>query len=150
MRLAATLDEHVGQLAAAVHAGRGAFTGRAFIEAFIRPRGMDVPAAGVFADAIEAELRAAPPAPAAEPLSAPLRRAVLAPVAALARRIKPRRKAATDDKDAGVATPAARRLLFVISSPEYFATKSATFSASAPTRMSCGIGPDEKPPLRIA
>ena len=119
LRLAATLDEHVGQLAAAVHAGRGAFTGRAFIEAFIRPRGMDVPAAGVFADAIEAELRAAPPAPAAEPLSAPLRRAVLAPVAALARRIKPRRKAATDDKDAGVAAPAARRLLFVISSPEY-------------------------------
>ena len=34
--------------------------------------------------------------------------------------------------------------------PEYFATKSATFWASSPTTMSCGIGPDEKPPFAIA
>ena len=36
------------------------------------------------------------------------------------------------------------------SSPEYFAMKSAIFSASSPTTMFCGIGPEEKPPLRIA
>ena len=34
--------------------------------------------------------------------------------------------------------------------PSTSARKSATFSASSPTRMSCGIGPDEKPPLAIA
>ena len=34
--------------------------------------------------------------------------------------------------------------------PEYFAMKSATVSASSPTTMFCGIGPEEKPPLRIA
>ena len=34
--------------------------------------------------------------------------------------------------------------------PEYSATNSATFWASSPVRMFCGIGCDEKPPLRIA
>ncbi len=33
---------------------------------------------------------------------------------------------------------------------EYFARNSATFSASSPVMMFCGIGPEEKPPLRMA
>jgi hypothetical protein len=34
--------------------------------------------------------------------------------------------------------------------PEYFSRNFATCSASLPTTMFCGIGPEEKPPLRIA
>jgi hypothetical protein len=119
LTMAASLDEHVAQLAAAFAPGGAAFAGRAFIEAFIRPRGLDVPAAGVFADAIEAELAAPPPHPVAEPVSAGLRRAMLYPAAALARRLKPRRKTARDDKDAGAPASASARILFVLSSPEY-------------------------------
>jgi hypothetical protein len=48
-----TLDEHVAQLSRAVRGEYDAAKGRAFVEAFVRPHGLDVPAAGRFADAVE-------------------------------------------------------------------------------------------------
>jgi hypothetical protein len=121
LTMASSLDEHVAQLAGAVRPDGAAFTGRAFIESFIRPRGWSSPAAGHFADAIESQLAAPAPAPVGEPLSAPLRRALLSPVALLARRAKPRRKATSDDKDKDAGVPAATglRILFILLSPEY-------------------------------
>ncbi len=49
-----TLEEHVGQLARAVRGEYDPGKGRAFVEAFIRPHGLAVPAAERFVDAIDA------------------------------------------------------------------------------------------------
>jgi hypothetical protein len=49
-----TLEEHVGQLARAVRGEYDPAKGRAFVEAFVRPHGLAVPAAKRFVDAIEA------------------------------------------------------------------------------------------------
>jgi hypothetical protein len=54
---AATLEEHVGQLAAAVGTPRVTGERRPFIRDFIRPHGLDEPAAPVFGRAIDELLR---------------------------------------------------------------------------------------------
>jgi hypothetical protein len=117
LTVAGSLDEHVAQLAGAVTgASGGREKSRAFVEAFVRPYGFDVPAAGRFADAIEAQgLR---PAAAAERRG--IGRGVLARVmqpfaaavaaaASRARRSEP------------AAAPQGQRthVLFVVASPEY-------------------------------
>ena len=120
LRVASTLEEHCTQLGEALVAGRDASTGRAFVQAFIRPYGLDVPAADRFADVVEAEGRRGRLSPVSPGVSVRLRQFLLYPVAHLVRRLKPRRKAATrDDKDAGTATPSRLRILFALSSPEY-------------------------------
>ena len=48
-----TLEEHVGQLARAVRGEYDAAKGRAFVEAFVRPHGLAVPAAERFVEALE-------------------------------------------------------------------------------------------------
>ena len=54
LELADSMDEHLDQLAAAVAAGPDdGGASRGFLEAFVRPHGLDVPAAGVFADVVE-------------------------------------------------------------------------------------------------
>ncbi|HEY6506953.1 MAG TPA: hypothetical protein VIY56_03015 [Vicinamibacterales bacterium] len=118
LQTASTLDEHCRQVAAALRSGIEA-PGQAFIEAFVRPYGLATPAAALFADAVEAEAAKQRPRPAATPVSQSLLRVVLRPVAAVARRLKPRRKLATrDDKD-DARPGGAARILFVLSSPEY-------------------------------
>ena len=67
VREAVSLDEHVGQLAALLARGGDAGTNRRFVEAFIRPRGFDVPATPAFVDGITAMAAAAPPAPVPPP-----------------------------------------------------------------------------------
>jgi hypothetical protein len=52
VQTAATLDEHVAQLAAPARGGDGAGARVEFVRGFVRPRGLDTPAAPVFADAI--------------------------------------------------------------------------------------------------
>ncbi len=60
VRVAATLEEHVTQIAAAVEGASSLQADREFIRWFIRPRGLDVPVAPLFVRAID-ELRALPP-----------------------------------------------------------------------------------------
>ena len=54
LQLSYSMDEHLDQLADAMAAGPDdGGTSREFVKAFVRPHGLDVPAAGVFADAVE-------------------------------------------------------------------------------------------------
>jgi hypothetical protein len=81
LHVGSTLDEHLDQLAGAVHGTPDVARSQAFVEAFVRPHGLGVVAAERFADVIEAE--AAAPAAAARPEPAwtgPLR-VLLRPVA---------------------------------------------------------------------
>lgn len=55
LRVASTMEEHLAQLASAVRRpATGEHPHRAFLEAFIRPRGLDVPATPAFVEAVEA------------------------------------------------------------------------------------------------
>ncbi len=120
LRAAASLDEHVTQLATVIRNGHDATKGRAFIEAFIRPHGLEVRAADRFADAIETEASAPRHVARTPAPSAYLWRALAYPAGALARWVKPTKRAPSrDDKDAGSAGPARLTILFVLSSPEY-------------------------------
>jgi hypothetical protein len=79
LHVAGSFDEHVAQLGA-VLAGEDAELRRAFVERFVRPRGLERPATPILADAIQ-ELAADSPAPAER--GSPLLRGGLAFVAAL-------------------------------------------------------------------
>jgi hypothetical protein len=94
LHTAPDLDAHVAQLADLL-AGRVAEDDRArrFVEAFVRPRGLDVPAARLFADAIEAEAQSAPVTASPQPAWMPAWHAALRPAAALARAAAGRRRA---------------------------------------------------------
>jgi hypothetical protein len=86
VRSAASLDAHILQLEAALHGRtRVSEADREFVRSFIRPSGLDRPAAPVFAGAVER--LAAMPRPAAEADSWPLRsaRVLVRPLAWLAR-----------------------------------------------------------------
>jgi len=84
LHAARTLDEQCRQLNAALQSDeQTSARSRRFVEAFIRPRGMDVAASPVFADAVEA-LRAVTPIPADERSSHRVLRGVMAPVVSLA------------------------------------------------------------------
>jgi hypothetical protein len=81
LHVAESLDRHFDQLAQVIerrddHAGQT----RRFVEAFVRPRGVDRPAAPILADEIEALARTAP-TPARARLFSPLLRILLAPIA---------------------------------------------------------------------
>lgn len=66
VQAAASLDEHVRQVQALVDGDAGwAERARAFVRAFVRPQGLDVPAAPIFAQAVGA--LAAQPRPASRP-----------------------------------------------------------------------------------
>lgn len=125
LHVGATLAEHLGQLTAALREGPDAARSRAFVESFVRPYGLETPAAERFADAVEAE--AATPASAAPPtpVSVRLRRLLMQPLAvaakASAHRRKAQRKDVVIDKDAGVdETPASGlSIVFAIASPEF-------------------------------
>jgi hypothetical protein len=87
LRVARTLDEHTGQLEAAVE-GRddGAARADAFVREFVRPRGLDVVATPLFVDEIERLAAAAPPRPERTPVSLRPLRTLLAPLASRAAR----------------------------------------------------------------
>jgi hypothetical protein len=54
LHTASSLEEHLGQLARVLDEGeRGAERRRRFVEAFVRPRGLDRPATPIFADEVE-------------------------------------------------------------------------------------------------
>lgn len=82
LRAARTLPEHLEQLARSlVHADPTVQHNRAFLEAFVRPNGLDVSATDRFVAAVE-RLATTHPATLTEPRWAPAARALLAPIAA--------------------------------------------------------------------
>src|SRR6185436_5216772 len=82
LHVAGTLDEHVTQLAGAVRRQAAADDrSRAFVQAFVRPFGLDVTAASRFVEAIEAHGREPAPSPVRDPLTGTLLRPLLAPFA---------------------------------------------------------------------
>jgi hypothetical protein len=83
LRVSRTLADHESQLGAALAGAGGAATNRQFIEAFLRPHGLDVAASPVFASAVETLAGAS--VPARLPAPSPLGRAALAAISALAR-----------------------------------------------------------------
>lgn len=95
LHVARALPEHYAQMADLL-TGRTAIDdrGRRFVEAFIRPRGLDVPAADVFADVIEAEGRIGGAPAVRDSVLAPAWRAVLSPLAVAARAAAHRRREA--------------------------------------------------------
>lgn len=66
LNVAATLEEHVTQLAEAAR-GTAPRRNRPFVERFIRPHGLSVTATGVFVETVEALASRAAPAPAPAP-----------------------------------------------------------------------------------
>jgi hypothetical protein len=128
---ASSLDEHCAQLAGAVLRQPGAASNlksRAFVEAFVRPHGVDQSAAERFADAIEDQARAPAPAPARhQPIGRSLLRPVLFPFALLARSAVQARSARRKESDAAPNRP--RRLLFALASPEYLRYYDSTMRA---------------------
>jgi len=68
LRASRSLDEHVAQLATCLERGTGG-SNRAFVEQFIRPRGVAVPATPVFVDAVQ-QLAATERQPERTPLAA--------------------------------------------------------------------------------
>ncbi len=96
LHVARALPEHYAQLADLL-SGRMAIDERArrFVEAFIRPRGLDLPAAEVFADTIEAEGSLGGRTPQVDSALAPLWRALLSPLAAAAQAAAHRRRVVT-------------------------------------------------------
>ena len=110
-----TLDEHLAQLAGAVHGEFDAAKSRAFVEAFVRPHGIDTPAAGRFVEVVEAEA-AAPPAPRRAGAFA-LRRWLMRPLAVAARAAAQRRR--KDKREEAEAPAGALKVVFAIASPEF-------------------------------
>ena len=83
LRIAATLDEHVAQLADRLrHPESSRAETARFVASFIRPHGVERPATPLFADAIERLAASPAPAPRRAPLWAPLLRPVVLALAA--------------------------------------------------------------------
>src|SRR4030095_1365563 len=110
-------DEHLVQLAPAVRGEHSPAKSQAFVEAFIRPHGLETPAARKFVEVIEAEVAAPRPAPIAPPPARRFAQQLLTPLALIARAHAARRRARTHDGEATANAP--RRLLIVLASPEY-------------------------------
>lgn len=80
-------DVHLREVAASLRRPARPDGNAAFVEAFIRPRGLHRPATGVFVDEVEAFARTPAPAPAGQPIWAPLVRPLLLPAAWLVDRV---------------------------------------------------------------
>ena len=76
-----SFDRHLRELAASLRAAPRPDLNAGFVQAFIRPRGVERPATPIFVEEVEAFAAAPVPAPAREPLWAPPLRALLWPVA---------------------------------------------------------------------
>jgi hypothetical protein len=93
LRTASSFDEHLEQLGDALAAGDEDQPNHAFLEAFVRPAGLDVPAAPLLADAVEELAESGPTRPLASSPFHWLARPLLWPLAQLARRQRRRAKA---------------------------------------------------------
>lgn len=139
LHVAASLDEHVAQLGGLLSGSttRGERS-QAFVTAFVRPFGLDVPAAPRFVDALEAEARRPAPLPVGDTVGARMLRPLLLPFAALARTAAKARRA----KRTVEPGPAPRRLrvMFALSSPEYLRYYDSTMRALADRGHDVSVG----------
>jgi len=118
VHVARSLDGHVEQLADALARPVGLDPkSRAFIQAFVRPNGVDRPATPYFADAIEEVARLPVRPDHGNPLWEIAVRSFLYPLAAIVSRLARRRASArmANDRPDGTLL----RILFVMASPEY-------------------------------
>jgi hypothetical protein len=83
VRVSRTLDHHIAQLGEAVVEPAREQRHRDFLEAFLRPRGLHVPATPIFAEAVES--LGTVKVPARRPAPGPIGRAALAAIAAASR-----------------------------------------------------------------
>jgi len=118
LRSACDLDEHLGHLVHTLRVPEGSdMRSRGFIEAFIRPQGLDRPAAPIFADAVEDAVRRGVKRSTHDPVWGRLVRGLLYPVAFGAKWLAARRRAARGDLEQ--RSTDSLRILFVMASPEY-------------------------------
>jgi hypothetical protein len=129
LHVAASMDEHLAQLARVVHGEHDASKSRAFVQAFVRPHGLDTPAAGKFVEVIEATAAAPKPAPVAGAALHAFTRPLLMPLARLARSRAAARKSKRRDPENTATRPL--RLLFVLGGPEYIRYYDSTMKALA-------------------
>jgi hypothetical protein len=116
LHVARTLDEHVSHLGASVRRPPTADDrSRAFVQAFVRPFGLDVSAAPRFVEALERQALEPAPTPVREPASNLVIRTALVPFAALARSAARARKSGRKDE----ATARPLRVMFAFLSPEF-------------------------------
>jgi hypothetical protein len=129
LHIAESMPEHLAQLTRVVRGEHDAAKSRAFVQAFVRPHGLETPAAGKFVEVIEATKAAPRPAPVGGSLLQSIGRPLLTPVAMLARSRATARKAKRRD----VETTGTRRLrlLFVLGGPEYIRYYDSTMKSFA-------------------
>jgi hypothetical protein len=96
LRAAHSFEEHHALLGASLREAPRADLNAPFVQAFVRPAGLDVPATDVFVAAVEAFAAEPAPQPARDPAWAPLVRAVVWPIAMLTNRSMGRAANPTD------------------------------------------------------
>jgi hypothetical protein len=129
LTVAVSMDEHLAQLARVVRGEHDATKSRAFVEAFVRPHGLETPAAGKFVEVIEAAAAAPRPAVVRGSVLQLLARPFLMPLAMLVRSRSNARKAKRRDPETTASRPL--RLLFVLAGPEYLRYYDSTMKALA-------------------
>ena len=129
LHVAGSMDEHIAQLTRVVRGEHDAVKSRTFVQAFVRPHGLDTPAAGKFVEVVEATAAAARPSPVHGSLLQSLGRPFLAPLAMLARSRATVRKAKRRDTETAGTRPL--RLLFVLGGPEYIRYYDSTMKSLA-------------------
>ena len=113
-----TMAEHVAQIAGALRGEYDPARSRAFVEAFVRPHGLDTPAAGRFADAVEAAA-AIRPRRAGLDASVRARRLLMRPLATIAQAAARRRQAQRAARKEAPSPERLLKILFTVASPEY-------------------------------
>ncbi len=114
-----TMDEHLNQLAGTLRDPYDPAKSRAFVEAFVRPHGLDVAAAPRVVDALETCAAAPPVARRSPSLSLAARRVALWPLAASARVAASLRQQRDPRRTPRTAPGPSMRILFAVASPEY-------------------------------
>ncbi len=127
LTVASTLQEHCAQLSQAVRRNNAPDPrSRAFIEAFVRPYGINEPAADRFVAAVEAEAAMRPAAHRTQPIGARLLLPILAPMALAARVAQHRRRSRR--RVEGDAPRRPLKLIFIVGSAEYIRYFDSTMS----------------------
>jgi len=129
LHVAPSMDEHLAQLTRVVRGEHDVAKSRAFVEAFVRPHGIDLPAAGKFVEVIEATATATRPAPVRGSWLQSIGRPLLTPFAMLARSTANARKMRRRDPETTATRPL--RLLFVLAGPEYLRYYDSTMKSLA-------------------
>jgi hypothetical protein len=116
-----TLEAHLDQLTRTLRREHDPAKSRAFVETFVRPHGIDVPAAQRFVDSLEACAAAAPLPSQHASMSVYARRLLLWPVAWLMRgaALWRQRQGRHSAPRPAVAPGRPLRILFTVASPEY-------------------------------